>query len=131
MTNYPDAATYRPPSANRCCHPPPSPKKKKKIDPAIGSGRDPPQRLGGERSGQPQWPFLSSANPKKKKKKIRPLGVAVIHPQRPGGGLNPPQRPEGERFGHPQWVFFFFSLANQKKKKKIQPTYKLFLMPQN
>jgi hypothetical protein len=46
-------------------------KKKKKIDRsrATGGDRYPPQRLGGQRSGHPHWPFLSLVNPKKKKKK--------------------------------------------------------------
>jgi hypothetical protein len=53
-------------------------KKKKKIDLAIGGGRDPPQRPGGE-IRSPLVAIFASGEPTKKKK-IRPLGVAMIHP---------------------------------------------------
>jgi hypothetical protein len=68
----------------------------------------------GERDPATPVAIFVSGEPKKKKKKIQSLEVAVIHPQQPGGGCNPPQQPGEERSGHPQWVFF--SSVNKKKK---------------
>jgi hypothetical protein len=64
--------------------------------------------------------------PKKKKKKIWPLGVAVIHPRRPGVAAIHPNG-QGER--DPATPGGHFCLSGEPKKKSGKPK-KSFLMPQ-
>jgi hypothetical protein len=94
----------------------------------------------------------------KKKKEIRPLGVASIHPNGQGREIQPPpaaifvspandKKEEEDRFGHWGWprstptakgreirpppVAIFVSSASQKKDPATQTqTKNLFLMPQ-
>jgi hypothetical protein len=57
--------------------------------------------------------IFASNEPTKKKKKIRPLGVAVIHPQRPGVAAIHPNG-QGER--DPAIPCGHFCLSGEQKK---------------
>jgi hypothetical protein len=113
----PTSGEWTPPPSNLSTFQANPKKKKKKIDPATEGGHDPPQRPRGEIRPPSVAIFISPVNQKKKKRyRSRPLGVAVIHPQRLGVAAIHPNG-QGER--DPATPSGYFCLSDEPKKNPV------------